>query len=121
MVGSLVDPAVHGGGRFGPTGVARCEPAFEPGSYWRGPTWPQLDFLLWTSLRGDPDAGRRALADELAVVVASGAIRSELAEYWDTDDGLGGGAAPQSWTALAWVMACRTATDPADPREPGAG
>lgn len=119
VAGSLTDPAVHGGGRFGPVGVARCEPTFEPGSYWRGPTWPQLDFLLWTSLRCDPDAGRRALADELVMAVASGALESGLAEYWDSDSGIGGGAAPQSWTALAWVMARRTASDPASPANLG--
>lgn len=109
VAAALVDPTVHGGGRFGPTGVARSEPTFTPGSYWRGPTWPQLDFLLWTSLRRDSDHGRRAMADGLAVAVARGALESGLAEFWDPDDGVGGGAAPQSWTALAWVMVHRAA------------
>jgi len=112
VAASLSDPGAHGGGRYGPTGVARSEPSFAPGSYWRGPTWPQLDFLLWTSLRSDADPAHRALADDLAVAVAAGALGSGLAEYWDPDDGTGGGAAPQSWTALAWVMARRSDPPP---------
>lgn len=92
-------------GRFGPTGVARTEPTFAPGSYWRGPTWPQLDYLLWRAFTEDEDPAVRDAGRELAVATAEGALRSGLAEYWDADAATGGGAAPQSWTALAWVMA----------------
>jgi hypothetical protein len=34
-----------------------------------------------------------------------GATNSGWAEYWDADDGTGLGAAPQSWAALAAVVA----------------
>ena len=81
------------GGPFGPSGVHRAEPVFDPQAYWRGPSWPQLDYLLWV-----------AGADVAATTVA-GSERSGLAEYWDPDTGRGLGAIPQSWTGLALVMA----------------
>ena len=77
---------------FGPRGVHRAEPCFEARRYWRGPSWPQLAYLLW-----------RAGADVAAASVR-GASASGLAEYWDADDGTGLGAIPQSWTGLAVLM-----------------
>jgi len=84
----LGDPAAFGG-RYGPPAVHRAEPAYDPGSYWRGPCWPQLTYLLWVA--GAP-VGERLVA---------GALASGLAEYWDPDTGAGLGAVPQSWAGLA--------------------
>ncbi len=83
------------GGRFGPTQVHRDEPTYRPRSYWRGPSWPQLDYLLWLGLGRPQDLGR---------CVAQGAVSSGWAEYWDADDARPGGAAPQSWSTLAVCM-----------------
>jgi hypothetical protein len=96
---ALVDPSAFGGA-FGPAGVHRGEPAFDPGTYWRGAVWPQLMYLLWLAAhrRGHPVAS--VLRDQLR----AGAWRSGFSEYWDPDTGLAGGAAPQSWTALAAVV-----------------
>jgi hypothetical protein len=91
-VAALVDPAGHGG-PFGPAGVHRAEPCFEPRRYWRGPVWPQLAYLLVV-----------AGATELAGPTVAGARRSGLAEYWDPDTGEGLGAVPQSWTGLALLL-----------------
>jgi hypothetical protein len=88
---ALTDPAAFGG-PFGPSGVDRREPAFDPRRYWRGPVWPQLAYLLWRA--GAP----------IAEATVAGAERSGLAEYWDPDDGTGLGAIPQSWTGLAMLM-----------------
>jgi hypothetical protein len=87
----LTDRAAFGA-PFGPRGVHRAEPAFDPRRYWRGPVWPQLAYLLW-----------RAGAD-VASSSVRGASSSGLAEYWDADDGTGLGAIPQSWTGLAMLM-----------------
>lgn len=97
VVSELEDPDGFAG-PFGPTQVHRDEPRFRPGSYWRGPSWPQLDFLLWLALvrAGRPDSAR-----VLAEGTVRGAVGSGWAEYWDADTGRGGGAAPQSWTTLA--------------------
>lgn len=96
----LEDPAAFGG-RFGPAGAHRAEPAYEENTYWRGPVWPQIAYLLWLALRR---LGRAAAAEQLAANTMRGASASNLAEYWNADDGTGLGAVPQSWTGLALVM-----------------
>jgi hypothetical protein len=90
------------GGPFGPAGVHRAEPSFRPRAYWRGSAWPQLTYLLWVAARR---RGRPDVAEALAQRAAAGAQASGFAEHWDPDDGTGLGARPQSWTALAAVMA----------------
>ena len=96
----LADPEAFGAD-CGPTGVDRREPTFDPRTYWRGPAWPQLTYLLWVAAQR---RGRRADADRLAAALTTGAVRSGLAEYWDPDTGQGLGAVPQSWAALAAVV-----------------
>jgi hypothetical protein len=97
----LVDPTAYGG-TFGPTGVHRADPAFEPLSYWRGSAWPQLSYLLWVG-------ARRAGADAVAAAVAAATVgaveRSGFAEHWGPDDAAPLGAVPQSWATLALTMA----------------
>ena len=90
------------GGPFGPAAVHRDEPAGDPSAYWRSPAWPQLTYLLWVAA---VRRGRPAVADDLAGRLVAGARRSGLAEYWHPDTGEGFGAVPQSWAALAAVVA----------------
>lgn len=90
------------GGPCGPAQVDRRESAFAPRTYWRGPAWPQLTYLCWVAARR---VGRTADADALGSMLVRGADASGWAEYWDADDGTGLGAAPQSWAALAAVVA----------------
>ena len=96
---SLVDPLAHGGA-WGPTGVHRDEPTYSPVTYWRGPAWPQLSYLLWVAVSR---RGAIAIADELARSLRRGAASSGFAEYWHPDTGEGMGAVPQSWTGLSIV------------------
>ncbi|WP_419851359.1 MGH1-like glycoside hydrolase domain-containing protein [Candidatus Poriferisocius sp.] len=100
VAADLTDPSAYGGW-CGPAGVHRGEPGFDPRSYWRGPAWPQLNYLVWLGLRRQ---GRQEAAAQVASTTVRGAMRSGFSEYWDPDDGTGGGAAPQSWTALAALM-----------------
>ena len=96
----LVDPAAYGGA-CGPAGVHRGEATFDPGSYWRGSSWPQLTYLLWVAAcRADHPVAADLRASMLRGVEASG-----FAEHWHPDDGSGRGACPQSWATLALVMA----------------
>jgi hypothetical protein len=89
------------GAPFGPTNVARSYPAYDPRMYWRGPAWPQLNYLLWLALR------RWHRLDEAAALARrtrEAALRSGWAEYWDPETGQGLGAVPQSWTGLVVAM-----------------
>jgi hypothetical protein len=93
------------GGACGPAGVHRDESVFAPDTYWRGPAWPQLTYLLWV-------AARRWSLDEIATQLATrlvrGARRSGLAEYWDPDSGAPLGARPQGWATLAAIVSPAT-------------
>ena len=92
--------ARHFGGACGPAGVHRDDPAFSPSSYWRGPAWPQLTYLLWCAARNTASPA----TPTLAAMLVRGATKSGFAEYWQPDSGEALGARPQSWTALAVVV-----------------
>ena len=96
--------------RFGPRGVHPTEPMYDPSSYWRGPVWPQLAYLLWRALDRGP--AETEVGEELRGRTIAGAVRSGFAEYWDGDSAAGGGATPQSWTGLALVLAKTRTTSP---------
>lgn len=97
---ALGSPA-HYGARCGPAGAHRDEPTFRADEYWRGATWPQINYLLWVAARRhDRPADARAIAQS----TLAGARSSQLAEYWHPDDGRGLGAIPQSWTGLALLV-----------------
>ena len=108
VLAAALDDTAYGG-PCGPAGVHRAEPSFAPGTYWRGPAWPQLSYLLWVAARRNH---LDAVAHELARRTVAGAFGSGLAEYWNPDTAEGLGAVPQSWTALALVMAAREGIDP---------
>ncbi len=101
-VAALADVDAYGG-RFGPRGVHPGEPMYDPGSYWRGPVWPQIAYLIWLGVLRDPSA--HGIADRLRDRTIAGAVLSGFAEYWDGDTAAGGGAVPQSWAGLALVLA----------------
>jgi hypothetical protein len=86
---------------FGPTNVARSDPAYDPRMYWRGVAWPPLSYLLWLALRR---WHRFDQAANLARRNREAAIRNGWAEYWDPETGEGLGAIPQSWTGLVLAM-----------------
>lgn len=77
---------------FGPRGVHRDEPSYDPGRYWRGGVWPQLAYLAWCA------------GADVAAPTVRGATTSGLAEYWHPEDGTGLGATPQSWAGLTILM-----------------
>ena len=86
---------------FGPAGVHRDEPSYNPTGYGRGSTWPNLTYLLWKAAleRGHSDVARR-----LGRLLVEGAASSGLAEYWDPRNGDGLGAKPQAWSGLAILV-----------------
>lgn len=100
-VEELLDEDAHASA-YGPRGVHVGEPTYAASTYWRGPVWPQLAYLLWVALSrsGEDDA-----AEVVRTTSVAGAVESGLAEYWNGDTGEGLGAIPQSWTGLALLMA----------------
>jgi hypothetical protein len=95
----LSDPLRYGT-EFGLAYLPRRHPKFDPDAYWRGPAWPQLNYLGYVAARR---CGDDALAVELARMSRAGAATSGLAEFWNPLTGEGRGAVPQGWGALAAV------------------
>lgn len=96
----LVDASAYGA-PFGPRGAHVGEPSYDPITYWRGPAWPQLSYLLWLAASR---AGRGDVADAIAAATVGAAEATGLAEHWHPERGLGGGAVPQAWTGLTLAM-----------------
>jgi hypothetical protein len=82
----------------GPSGTAADEPSYAPGAYWRGDAWPQVLYLVMTATQR---RGREADARRLAERLVLGCIGSGYAERWNPETGVGLGAIPQGWAALA--------------------
>jgi hypothetical protein len=83
-----------------------AEPVFSARDYWRGPTWPIINWLLWDGLRrlGCPARARELRRDSLNQLAAGG----EFAEYFEPFTGEPLGSRRQSWTAavaLDWLAA----------------
>ncbi|MBW3601446.1 MAG: glycogen debranching protein, partial [Actinobacteria bacterium] len=86
-----------------PPSTSPHEPAFLAHSYWRGPSWPVMNWLLWWSLeRG----GRHERAELLRRTGLGQVARSGFAEYFNPFTGEPLGSRNQSWTAavvLDWL------------------
>jgi len=77
--------------------------AYRPRTYWRGPQWPIIGWLLWWTARryGDDDLAAQLRSESLQQL-ADGTF----AEYYEPESGQGLGSANQSWTAavaLDWL------------------
>ncbi len=96
LVARLTDP-----GEFWPAypvpSVAITEPEFAPDRYWRGPTWPHLNWMIALGLRR---YGYADLAADLTTRTLALVERHGFWEYYNPLTGAGLGAHPQSWTTL---------------------
>jgi glycogen debranching enzyme len=87
---------------------------FHPRSYWRGPTWPVTNWLIWWSL---VRAGESDRAAELRQVGLDQVAEGGFAEYFEPFTGEPLGSLEQSWTAaivLDWLAADGTAKTDAE-------
>jgi hypothetical protein len=100
VFGALTDPAAYGA-PCGPRGVHVSEPTFEPSTYWRGPAWPQLTYVLWLAAAS---SGSDAAGSAMVRSILAGVERSGFAESWEADTGAPLGAVPQTWSTLALAM-----------------
>lgn len=78
-------------------------PEFQPRKYWRGPTWPVVNWLFWWALeqRGEHEAATRLRQASLAQLAGG-----TFAEYYEPFTGEWLGSPAQSWTAavaLDWL------------------
>lgn len=91
-----------------PPSASPVEGGFQPRSYWRGPTWPMIHWLLWWALRRE---GETRPAANLRHAALTQLMEEGLAEYFEPFTGEPLGSLQQSWTAavaLDWL----TAEDP---------
>src|ERR671911_348397 len=76
---------------------------FNPRSYWRGPVWPVMNWLLWWSLESSGQRKRAArLRDHALAQLSDG----RFGEYYEPFTGEALGSDEQSWTAavaLDWL------------------
>ncbi|HET6706589.1 MGH1-like glycoside hydrolase domain-containing protein [Amycolatopsis sp.] len=75
-------------------------PGFDPGRYWRGPSWFNVGWLV---RRGLLHHGEFALAERLGDNLVEIAARTDFAEYVDPLTGAGHGTRSFSWTAALTV------------------
>jgi glucosylglycerate hydrolase len=79
------------------------DPGFNPRSYWRGPVWPVIDWLLWWALGR---SGELALAERVRESSLEQIAEGGFAEYFEPFTGEPLGSREQSWTAavaLDWL------------------
>ena len=88
-----------------PPSTSPSAPGFRPRSYWRGPVWPVMTWLMWWSLSR---VGESAAADDLRRVGLDQISEEGFAEYFEPFTGEALGSLRQSWTAavaLDWLAA----------------
>jgi AcrR family transcriptional regulator len=86
-----------------PPSTSPLQEGFHRRSYWRGPTWPVVNWLLWWSLLR---AGKQERAEGLRQASLQQIASSGFGEYFDPYTGELLGATDQSWTAavaLDWL------------------
>jgi glucosylglycerate hydrolase len=90
-----------------PPSTSPKDPGFNPRSYWRGPVWPVIDWLLWWALRR---ADELALAERVRESSLEQIAEGGFAEYFEPFIGEPLGSREQSWTAavaLDWLASGR--------------
>jgi hypothetical protein len=86
-----------------PPSTSPCSASFRPRTYWRGPIWPVMTWLLSWALKR---AGERQAAENLRQAGLSQLRDSTFAEYYDPFTGGPLGSPRHSWTAavaLDWL------------------
>ncbi|MDP9458581.1 MAG: glycogen debranching protein [Actinomycetota bacterium] len=106
LIETLDSPAFAGNPRLRwplPPSTSPEDPRFDPRSYWRGPTWPVVNWLLWRSL---VRAGEKERAEDLRRAALEQLSERGFGEYFEPFTGQLLGSADQSWTAavaLDWL------------------
>ena len=86
-----------------PPSTSPGESGFQPRSYWRGPVWPVMNWLLWWSLKR---SGEKKRAARLKGYSLAQLLDGCFGEYYEPFTGEALGSDYQSWTAavaLDWL------------------
>jgi glucosylglycerate hydrolase len=86
-----------------PPSTSPHERGFRPRSYWRGPVWPVMNWLLWWSLERSDEKKRAAKLKGCSLAQLSDGC---FGEYYEPFTGEALGSDDQSWTAavaLDWL------------------
>ena len=73
---------------------------FDPLRYWRGPTWPIMNYLVGSGME---EMGLVDLAARLQIDTARLIERNGFAEYYHPNDGRPAGGGDFTWTAAVWL------------------
>jgi len=95
-----------------PPSTSPDEEGFQPRSYWRGPVWPVMNWLLWWSLCR---LGENKRADRLRAYSLAQLLDGRFGEYYEPFTGEALGSGDQSWTAavaLDWLAHEEVAQSP---------
>ena len=104
---ALLTDSTRFGASYGLRYLPPDHPKYQADEYWRGPAWPQLNYMAWVAARR---WARGDVADAIATMSVRGATQSRFAEYWNAENGRGLGARPQGWAALAAVFSAPSAS-----------
>jgi hypothetical protein len=88
-----------------PPSTSPADPGFQPRRYWRGPTWPVMNWLFWWALNRIGAAERAA---NLRAASLDQLTDGKFGEYYEPFTGEPLGSLDQSWTAavaLDWLAA----------------
>jgi hypothetical protein len=87
----------------GPSTVSAAEPSYQPATYWRGDSWPQMTYLLLTAAARQ---GRPVETAMLRTALRRNTLESGFSERSNSETGAALGATPQSWAAVGHEAGC---------------
>jgi hypothetical protein len=111
---ALAESAQFAGGcRYPLPSTGLTSDRFERRRYWRGPTWININWLIWLAARParQPGLAGRLRSSSLDLVRAGG-----YREYYDAMTGRGLGATGFSWSAALTLDLLAAEEGPAEPR-----
>jgi hypothetical protein len=74
---------------------------YRPDKYWRGPAWPQLNYLLFLACRR---WHREELAMRLAEMTRRGVRSADFSEFWNPETGQPLAPGRQTWSSIVVAM-----------------
>jgi hypothetical protein len=100
VLDQLTDPSRFAA-PYGPRYLPVDHERYQPDKYWRGPAWPQLNYLLFLACRR---WGDDKLATQLADVTCRGVRSADFSEFWNPETGQALAPGRQTWSSIVVAM-----------------